>query len=157
MYIKYSDVLYDSVVDDDGLNLLTKSEEKANKSFNKTTEIYYKIIEETDPNIQDIYDVKFYIKWDSKLKNVITKWRIHSWDYFSEGSVNLCHEGHLPGWTIVEKGLSETCIDAEQIEGYSVEYKYIVKDGKKLDEPLIEEREVTRQEFEEIMETYDNI
>ena len=54
----------------------------------------------------------------------------------------------------VGKGLSETYLKAEKIEGYSVEYKYVVKDGKKLDEPLVVEKEVDRQEFDELVEMY---
>ena len=157
MYIRYNNFEYGYRNLPECKKIVTRKEEKSDETFYKNREVWVKIIEETDPNIQDIFDIKFYVTWDSKLENVITKWSIHTWDYFSDGSINLYHEGHLPDWRIVEKGISQKCIKASQVEGYAVEYKYIVKDGKKLDEPLIEEREVLREEFEEIMEIYDNI
>ena len=88
------------------------------------------------------------------MQKVITKWHIETCDYFPGGMVRLCHEGYLPGWKIVEKGLSETYLKPSKIEGYSVEYKYVVKDGKKLDEPLVIEQELDRQEFDELIEMY---
>ena len=154
MYIKYNDKLYSYRNLVECKKIVTRIEEKSDGDFYKNRSVWVKIIGETDPNIQDIYDVKFYIKWDSQLESVITKWHIETCDYFTDGSVRLCHEGYLPGWKIVEKGLSETYLKAEKIEGYSVEYKYVVKDGKKLDEPLVVEKEVDRQEFDELVEMY---
>ena len=152
MYIKYNGILYRYL--DDDRELLTYMESKIDKNFEEDEGIYYRQILKNDPHIQDIYDVKFYIKWDSQLESVITKWHIETCDYFTDGNVRLCHEGYLPGWKIVEKGLSETYLKAEKIEGYSVEYKYVVKDGKKLDEPLVIEKEVDKQEFDELIEIY---
>ena len=154
MYIKYNDKLYSYRNLVECKKIVTRIEEKSDGDFYKNRSVWVKIIGETDPNIQDIYDVKFYIKWDSQLESVITKWHIETCDYFTDGNVRLCHEGYLPGWKIVEKGLSETYLKAEKIEGYSVEYKYVVKDGKKLDEPLVVEKEVDRQEFDELVEMY---
>lgn len=156
MYIKYLDKIYELIYCGlvDKKVISTYYIEKTDKTFYNVSDYYAKDYSSTDPDIQDIYDVKFYIKWDSQLESVITKWHIETCDYFTDGSVRLCHEGYLPGWKIVEKGLSETYLKAEKIEGYSVEYKYVVKDGKKLDEPLVVEKEVDRQEFDELVEMY---
>ena len=154
MYIKYSGVLYDFLDEKEHYELITRKEEKTDDTYNKDWEVWFKEIPIDDPQIESIYDVKFYVYWDSQLENVEKKWRIQTSDYFSSGNVELCHEGYLPGWRVKEKGYSATQIDLDQMEGYSVEYIYVVKDGKKLEEPLIIEKDVNREEFEEIIKKY---
>ncbi len=154
MYINYNKKVYGYRKVIDCKKIVTKIEEKSDGDFYKHGSSWVKVIDETDPNIQDIYDVKFYIKWDSHLKNVTKKWHIETCNYFPEGIVRLCHEGYLPGWKIIEKGLSEIYLKPSKIEGYSVEYIYVVKDGKKLSEPLVIEQKLDMQEFDELIEMY---
>ena len=152
MNIRYDGILYRYLGDD--RELLTYKESKIDKKFEEDAGIYYRQIPENDPKLQDIYEVKFYIEWDSNLENVIKKWHIETCNYFPEGIVRLCHEGYLPGWKIIEKGLSEIYLKPSKIEGYSVEYIYVVKDGKKLSEPLVIEQKLDMQEFKELIEMY---
>lgn len=152
MYIKYNKKTYGYRDLDECKKIVTRIEDKSDYSFYKHRSVWVKIIQPEDPKIESIYDVKFYVYWDSQLENVEKKWRIQTSDYFSSGNVELCHEGYLPGWRVKEKGYSTTQIHPDQIEGYSVEYIYVVKDGKKLEEPLIIEKDVNREEFEKIID-----
>ena len=154
MYIKYNREIYELIycwlVEKKVIS--TYKKEKTDSSFYEISDYYAKDFNPDDPQIESIYDVKFYVYWDSQLENVEKKWRIETSDYFSSGNVELCHEGYLPGWRVKEKGYSTTQIHPDQIEGYSVEYIYVVKDGKKLEEPLIIEKDVNREEFEKIID-----
>ena len=153
MYIKYMNILYDSIEEDESFYLITKNKEKAGSDFSKSKRSYYKIISQLDSSIQDIYDVDFYIEWDSKMPKVQKKWKVTS---LYDDKVKLFHEGHLPGWTIEEKLICSLVLDMEEIERYSIKYMYIIKDGKKLEEPFVIENEVNKEEFKEIFEQYIN-
>lgn len=136
---------------------VTKDKNKVSEGFIQSYDFYKKEIPIDDPKIEEIFDVKFYVYWDCKIKGVVDKkWGIHTSDYFSDGTVKIYHEGTLPGWRFEEKGLCAYFLEKEQIEGCSVKYKYVVKDGKKLDEPLEIEKEISVEEFCKIIEEYQN-
>lgn len=151
MYIVYSNKIYRFLIS--AMELLTYKLEKIDNSFENDDGIYYKKIEYSDINIQDIYDVDFYIEWDSKMPKVQKKWKVTS---LYDDKVKLFHEGHLPGWTIEEKLICSLVLDMEEIERYSIKYMYIIKDGKKLEEPFVIENEVNKEVFKEIFEQYIN-
>lgn len=155
MFVKYANDLYCYRDLKETKLIVTHKEKENDNEFYKHRSVWVKKISSTDPNIQDIFDVKFFVKWDSHMEYVTTKWNIGTENYRPDGRVHLYHEGHLPEWYIEEKGLCSRDIEADVIEGYSVKYIYKTKDGQKLDESLEIEKEVDRQEFEKLIEMYE--
>ena len=167
MYIKYDNILYDSVHDDDGLNLITRCESKIDKSFLKTTRSYYKIISQDDPNIQDVYDINFYVdyieeKQTMKLMRGVTRWCVndnrpmHKAPEIEKDELGIQGPGmnSTDGWVVYDQGASSKIIHLSDCTGFIVEYKYTVKDGKVLEEKLVEEVRMNAEEFKAEMIKY---
>ena len=153
MYIKYKNLTYSYLKRNE--EILTYIIEKTDETFLKDDDIYYKAIDYNDKNIQDIFDVEFYITWDSKLPKVQTKWRILNTGYYMrDGKVYISHEGQLPGWKMEEQYICSLLLDMNEIEGYSIKYTYNVKDGQRLETPLVIEENVERKEFEDTFVKY---
>lgn len=134
---------------------VTHYSEKTDKDFQQKTSFYKKEVDMSDDCVKDIYDVKCYVYWNSKIEGISDRWEIpilRPW--MDDKVVRLQHEGLLSGWETDEKYLCSKYVELSAIEGYEIEFEYIVKDGVKLEKKEIIKKKVERQEFEEIFEKH---
>lgn len=156
MYIKYSGVLYDFLDEKEHYELITRKEEKTDDTYNKDWEVWFKEIPIDDPQIESIYDMHYLVDYDTKLECVPTTWKVDEEEITLTGEKILLIFGHgrLPGWEIVENTVCKKMVKIEEVKNIRIVYKYKVKEGKKYDIPLREERTLTIEEFKQMAEYY---
>lgn len=136
---------------------VTHHSEKADDTFSKSFDFYEKEVPLTEACVEDIYNINFYVYWDCGIDNVSDKWEVPASKIWVDGEkLKLEHDGHLPGWNIDDKHLCSKYVNMSEIEQYAIEYKYLVKDGVKLEQEFVDGRIVSRQEFEALFETHLN-
>lgn len=156
MFIIYKDNLYDMSEKKTYFDIITRLETKVDGDFLSDDDIYYKQIPLDDKYIQDIFDVEFFLKWDSGLKDVDSKWEILAIEMrMKENQVLLTFaKGILPGWRAEEQTVCSRYVDIDECEDFSVVYTYAVKDGNVLKEPMIVEQKVSKEEFQKLAHQY---
>ena len=156
MFIIYNNFLYRYIKNKDHFEIITYDKNKVDKNFTLDGDIYYKQIPKDDKCIQDIFDVEYFLKWDSGLKDVDSKWRILTIGVqMKENQILLTFDkGILPGWNAEEQTVCSKYVDIDECEDFSVVYTYTVKDGNVLKEPLKEEQKVLKEEFQKLVHQY---
>ena len=167
MYIKYNNKLYSYRNLIECKKIVTRIEEKSDGDFYKNRSVWVKIIEETDPNIQDVYDINFYVdyideKQTMKLMRGVTRWCVndnrpmHKAPEIEKDEIGIQGPGmnSTDGWVVYDQGASSKIIHLSDCTGFIVEYKYTVKDGKVLEEKLVEEVRMNAEEFKAEMIKY---
>lgn len=158
MYIIYKGLIYRYRLTDN--ELLTYCVNKIDDTFSEEEGIFYKSIDNTDPNIQDIYDVDFYVTYTDDSETLkhgepVTRWNINKMGMLyrnpdmekGEVGLHLPHDSWSDDWIQDDKYSCSKIVDLYDCSDYTVIYTYSVKDGKKLDEPLIEEVVMTAEDF----------
>ena len=158
MFIIYKDTLYDLVEEKTHLIIITRNELKLNENFLKTKRSFYKNILLNDPNIQDIFNIQFFLKWDSHFEKVDTVWEIFTdKSYLNENQVLMRFaNGLLPGWRAEEQTVCSRYVDINECEDFTIVYTYTVKDGIRLETPLKQEKKVSKEEFQKTVIQYRN-
>lgn len=134
---------------------VTHHSEKADDTFSKNFDFYEKELPLTESCVEDIYNIHFYVYWDSGIDKVGDKWEVPASKTWMDGEkLKLEHDGHLPEWNIDDKYLCSQYVDMSEIEQYAIEYRYLVKNGEKLEQEFVDERIVSRQEFEALFEKH---
>jgi hypothetical protein len=156
MFIIYNNFLYRYIKNKEYLEIVTYDKNKVDKNFMLDDDIYYKQIPKDDKYIQDIFDVEFFLKWDSGLKDVDSKWGILAIGMqMKENQILLTFaNGILPGWSAEEQTVCSRYVDIDECEDFSVVYTYTVKDGNVLKEPMIVEQKVSKEEFQKLVHQY---
>ena len=167
MYIKYRDIIYDFVVDKDGYNIVTRSKDKANDTFLKTKYSYYKVILEDDTNIQDIYEVDFYVTYTDESETLKragnpSRWLVNEGRPLyknpeiekNELGLSLIQQSYSDDWIMDDRCSCSKIVDLFDCTDFTVVYTYTNKDGKKLDEVIVEEVKVEAEEFKMLMLKY---
>lgn len=156
MLIIYNSFLYRYIKNKNHIEIVTYDKNKVDKSFKLDDDIYYKDVLLDDPKIQDIFDVQFFLNWDSHLKDVDKRWEILTDGEYMKGNHVLLRfvNGFLPGWTIEEQVVCSKYVDIDECEDFSVVYTYKVKNGKRLETPVVEEQKVSKEEFQKLVLQY---
>ena len=162
MYIKYNDVLYDFLDKKEYYKIITRISSKTDESFYKKFEVFVKEIKLTDSNIQDIYDVDFYVTYTDDSETLkhgqpVTRWNINKMGMLyrrldmekNEIGLSLPHDSWSDDWIQDEKYSCSKIVDLYDCSDYTVVYTYTFKDGKKLDEPYVEEVKMTAEDFQQ--------
>ena len=138
MFIIYKDTLYDLLEEKTHFIIITRNELKSNENFLKTKRSFYKNISLNDINIQDIFNIQFFLKWDSHFEKVDTVWEIFTdKSYLKDGQVLMRFaNGQLPGWRAEEQTVCSRYVDINECEDFTIVYTYTVKDGERLETPL---------------------
>lgn len=71
-----------------------------------------------------------------------------------EVGLTLSHDSWSEDWIQDDKYSCSKIVDLHDCSEYTVIFTYVFKDGKKLEEPLIEEKMVSVEEFKEEMIKY---
>lgn len=149
MFIKYDNKLYRYLNKKEYYKIITRNNEKITEEFYKSSESYVREISTDDTNIQNIFDIQFYLDWDSHLEKVDKTWEISIQENrLIEEKVFLRFAyGLLPGWRAEEQTVSSRYVDINECENFAVIYIYHLKDGERLEEPLRVEEKLTKEEF----------
>lgn len=156
MLIIYKDNLYDLLDEKTHFDIITRLKTKADGDFLSTRKSFYKKITKDDKCIQDIFDVQFFLNWDSHLKNVDKRWEILTDGEYMKGNQVLLRFVNvlLPGWTVEEQVVCSKYVDIDECEDFFVVYTYKVKNGKRLETPVAEEQKVSKEEFQKLVLQY---
>lgn len=158
MIAKYIDTHYLFLQRADNTSeLITYNQSKAIKGFEKSNDIFYKPVELSDNNLNEIFDITAVVFYDTELNDVPTEWILSlNNDISNSGFLLRFAKGILPGWNIEEKNVCTLEIGAESIKNARLIYKYIKKNGECLKQPLIEEKTVTADELIKIASYFKN-
>ena len=169
MYIKYNAKIYDLIYSnfEKKYVITTYFDEKVDESFYKMWDYYAKDYVETDQNIQDIYDVDFYVTYtdDSetlKKADKQGKWLVNEGRPLyrnpeieeNELGLSLIKQSFSEDWIMDDRCSCSKIVDLYDCSDYTVVYTYIFKDGQKLDEKEVVEIEMTADEFKKEMIKY---
>lgn len=156
MYIRYNSEIYRFLDKKEYYKIITRNKNKTTDEFYKNKDVYVKKITKTDINIQDIFNVQFFLRWDSHFEKVNTLWEVFAdKSYLKDDQVLIRFaNGLLPGWRAEEQTVCSRYVDINKCEDFTVLYTYVYKDGIKLEKPSVEEKRVSAKEFKEKMIKY---
>ncbi|EHL14789.1 hypothetical protein HMPREF9630_00832 [Peptoanaerobacter stomatis] len=134
--------------------IITTKEQKTDSSFTKEGNLYFKNILEEE--LSDIYDVEIWVSYNANIPNTPEQWKLGSDKYvISENGILLVFaEGILPGWNVIEKNVCSQRINLSEISSARVVFVYKKKDGKMLENHLVEEISIATSELNEYFERY---
>ena len=72
----------------------------------------------------------------------------------NEVGLTLSHDSWSEDWIQDDKYSCSKIVDLYECSEYTIVYTYVFRDGKKLEKPLIEEKQVSAEEFKEKMIKY---
>ena len=158
MYIKYNNIVFRFLDKKEYYKIITRNKNKTTDEFYKNKDVYVKKIIETDINIQDIFNIQFFLKWDSHFEKVDTVWEIFTdKSYLNENQVLMRFaNGLLPGWRAEEQTVCSRYVDINECEDFTIVYTYTVKDGIRLETPLKQEKKVSKEEFQKTVIQFRN-
>jgi len=116
--------------------------------------LYFKNILEEE--LSDIYDVEIWVSYNTNIPNTPKQWKLGSdKSAISENGILLIFaEGILPGWNVIEKNVCSKRIDLSEISSARVVFVYRKKDGKMLENHIVEEISIATSELNEYFERY---
>ena len=134
--------------------IITTKEQKTDPSFTKEGNLYFKNILEEE--LSDIYDVEIWVSYNTNIPNTPKQWKLGSdKSAISENGILLIFaEGILPGWNVIEKNVCSKRIDLSEISSARVVFVYRKKDGKMLENHIVEEISIATSELNEYFERY---
>ena len=167
MYVKYNNELYSYRDLDECKKIVTYKEEKKNNNFYRHRSVWVKVITLDDPNIQDIYDVDFYVNYtdDSetlKKANRQGKWLVNEGRPLyknpeienNELGLSLIKQSYSSDWVMDDRCSCSKIVDLYDCSDYTVVYTYIFKNGQPLNEKEVVEISMTAEEFKQEMIKY---
>ena len=136
-------------------------------TFKNDNGIYYKEVSIDDIKIQDIFEVDFLLTYidtseTTKHGKYDTRWNVNEGKQMyknpviekNEVGLTLSHDSWSEDWIQDDKYSCSKIVDLYECSEYTIVYTYVFRDGKKLEEPLIEEKRVSAEEFKEKMIKY---
>ena len=163
MYAIYNNKLYGYL--DDDYELLTYQNNKIDDGFEEDEGIYFKSI--TLDEIQDIFDVDFYVTYTDESETLKkagnpSKWIVNEGRPLyknpeiekNELGLSLIQQSYSDDWVMDDKCSCSKIVDLYDCTDFTVVYTYIYRDGKELEEEIVEEVKVEAEEFKELMLKY---
>ncbi len=167
MFIKYDNKLYRFLDKKEYFKIITSNDKNITEDFYKSIDVYVKKITIEDSNIQDIFDVDFVLTYidtseTTKHGKYETRWNVNEGKpmYRSpeiekdEVGLVLSHDSWSEDWIQDDKYSCSKIVNLYDCSEYTIIYTYTWKNGKKLEEPLVEEKKVSAEEFKEEMIKY---
>lgn len=181
MYIKYNNELFDLVDKKDYYKIVTRNENKSDKTFYLRLNVFIKEIAIDDPDIQDIYDVDFFVIYfdeSETMKNAakyvcegtgmpessqraikqgiwcVNEGRpLYRAPVLEENEVGLWLNGQScsEDWVMDDRCSCSKIIDLYDCGGYIVKYTYTFKDGVRLPKEEIVEVKMSAEDFKNEM------
>lgn len=159
MFANYNNEKYLYISNRRTKEIVTHIRMKIDESFICDKGLFYKKI--TDEELTDIYDVEFWVKYESGFDNVSVWWKLGSdRNTVTRNHVTLIFsEGILPGWKIVEKNVCSTEVDIVSLSETKIKIIYKKKDGNSYQTPMEQEQKINVTELVDLHYKYckDNI
>lgn len=159
MFANYSNEKYIYIANRRTKEIVTHLSMKTDESFVYDKGIFYKKI--TDEELTDIYDVEFWVKYESGFNGVSAWWKLgNDKDPVIGNQVALIFsEGILPGWKIIEKNVCSNEVDISSLSETKIRIIYRKKDGKSYQTPMVQEQKIIVSELMNLYDKYckDNI
>lgn len=159
MFANYSNEKYIYIANRRTKEIVTHLSMKTDESFVYDKGIFYKKI--TDEELTDIYDVEFWVKYESGFNGVSAWWKLgNDKDSVIGNQVALIFsEGILPGWKIIEKNVCSNEVDISSLSETKIRIIYRKKDGKSYQTPMVQEQKIIVSELVNLYDKYckDNI
>ena len=116
MFADYKGKQYKIVREEGKWNLISMNPDSEKYGFEKDEDIYYKEFDDIS-EFDDVYELTFFVLYDTHLDKVPTEWSLNlSNGFFKEDSVKLLFaEGILPRWKVEDKNVCSTYIKNEDI------------------------------------------
>ena len=167
MYIRYKNEIFRFIDKGEYFKIITLDKRKATDKFYKNIDDYVKKISINDADIQAIFDVDFVLTYidtseTTKHGKYETRWNVNEGKpmYKSpaiekdEVGLTLSHDSWSEDWIQDDKYSCSKIVNLYECSEYTIVYTYVFKNGKKLEEPLIEEKQVSAEEFKKEMIKY---
>lgn len=134
--------------------LVTSDSRKADGSFQKDGDLYFKPIEEKD--LGSIFTVEFFAGYDSGLEGTDRSWHIiDENDVIKDGKVRLTFaKGILPGWDMIDKNVCEKYVSLDDITSFTEKITYKKCNGTVPDKPKVVIKQINRREIEKELNKY---
>ena len=163
-YAIYQEKLYYTVNQDDGRYIATHYLDKTQNDFSQRFDYYVKNLAACKHDVDCIFDVKFYVTYLNTSKTVKGKRRWYVSEYVSlhrgfdieknEVGIYLNGMSRSSDWIQFDSCFCSKIVDISECSDFTVRYEYSRKDGVDYEEPLVEEQEVSAEEFKRIMVSY---
>ena len=164
MYAIYNNYLYD-IFHQGAIKLLgTHKKAKCIQGFIEDDDCYIRDMSEVVNEIDSIFDVKYYVTYTNKTKTIRGKrrWQVsetvplHRGFDIEKNEVGICTNGmrRSSDWIQFDSCACSKIVDISECSDFTVRYEYSRKDGVDYEEPLIEEQEVSAEDFKRIMVSY---
>lgn len=167
MYIKYDKELYVFLDKKDYFEIITRKENKADETYIREANIFFKEISPEDPKIEAIFRVDFYVSYmdDSetlKASGADGVWCVNEGRPLyrcpkienNELGLSLMYGSICDEWTQDDKGSSSKIIDLYDCSDHTVVYTYSFKDGKPLAENEMIKIKMEPEDFKNEMLKY---
>ena len=165
MYAIYENNLYMIFYQSSTKVIGTNKEDKKLEGFVQPNKCYMIEWEKVKDKIQSIYDVKFYVTYINKSKTRTwgqTRWHVSEGMPLHRGfkidknevGIYLNGQSRSQDWVQMENCYCSKIVDISECSDFTVRYEYSRKDGVDYEEPLIEEQEVSAEDFKRIMVSY---
>ena len=131
--------------------IATNDLKKCREEFqsNSFGEMERKIAEE---ELSDIFYVNCFINYNTGLARIPTEWLVNN--IIGEKIEIEYGLGLLPGWDGVDQYVCSKLLGKDEVSSPKVRYVYTKKDGRVLEEPYVEERDVDIEEMISIYNHY---
>lgn len=167
MYIRYNNNIYELINYKGKKKITTYFNDKCDNTFEKTWDYYAKEYLDDDTNVQDIFNVDFMLTYIDTSETTehgiyVTKWNVNEGRPIyrnpvienDEIGLSRPHDSWSEDWIQDDKYSCSKIVNINECSNYTIVFTYWVKNGEKLEQPLIEEKEVTAEEFKEQMIKY---
>lgn len=159
MFARIGDLLCRCVKSGHQYALVSRQRQAEKYGLKKGGKVYCKVYCKEIASLSELdeaYDIMFWVEYETGLKNVPNLWGIKvEKDGIRDGCVRLVFaEGYLPGWKVEEKGISSTYVPVESLGKITVEYRYYRESGEGY--RSFERRTISREEFLELYITHIN-
>lgn len=118
--------------------IVTRCAMKTDNTFCEDGDIFYKEVEEEE--LSDIYITDFMVRYDIGYSRTPEWWKVTYNDLYENAIKIRFVEGILPNWDIEEKNVCTTLVPFQNIRETKIMYTYRKKDGKDVDNIVVEEK-----------------
>jgi hypothetical protein len=145
MIAKYNNEYYLYICNRRTKEIITRQKIKTDNTFVSDDCVFYKQINSDD--IEDLFDVKFFVSCDSGIANTPTEWEIGPDEIKGDQILLRFADGILPGWKVEEKNVCTKCIGVEDVLSAKEVRSYKRKDYVTLLSENIKERTVESEDL----------
>ena len=154
MFARYNNYDYIYMTSARKKEIMTTDKKKTDSTFMHDNRLYFKEIHEEE--LSDIYEAEIWVTYHANIPDTPTQWKLGSNNpMISNNEVALVFaEGILPGWDVLEKNVCCKAVLLSEVSSAKVVLTYKKKDGKVLENRIIEEISIDTSDLVKYIEKY---